>query len=333
LLADGNYSLDQGLQITGNNIIVRSSSGDRSAVVLKGQGMSGGTTHIFWVSGDDITIADMTLRDVANHAVQIHGEQDADRPVLHNLHILDIREQMIKGSYGGGSSGNSSEGGVVQCSRFEFSAGEGVQYYTGGIDVHNGVNWIVRDNTFLNIKSPDSNLAEHAIHFWSDSSGTTVERNTIVNCDRGIGFGLGDRGHSGGVIRNNFLYHDSSSGDVGIGLENASDAEVYHNTVFFENGYPNAIEYRFEGTSATVINNLTNEGITGRDGGSAAVSGNITSAQSSWFTDPSNGDLHLSSSGLVAAGGMGDPLGTTVAEDFDQEARSTTTPDVGADEG
>lgn len=43
--------------------------------------------------------------------------------------------------------------------------------------------WLSSNN--IMIRSPDSTLAEHAIHFWSDSEDSIVERNTIINCDRG----------------------------------------------------------------------------------------------------------------------------------------------------
>ena len=82
------------------------------------------------------------------------------------------------------------------------------------------VNWIVRDNWFRNLRTPagQSGIAEHAIHFWKRCStrpqNIVVERNWIVNCDRGIGFGLVDApgGHHGGasVIRNNMVYNDGA---------------------------------------------------------------------------------------------------------------------------
>ena len=205
------------------------------------------------------------------------------------------------------------------------------------MDAHNAKNWIIRNNTFKNIKSPQADLAEHAIHFWSDSEETLVEGNTIVNCDRGIGFGLGSRGHIGGIIRNNMIYHDSDNGtyntaDVGIGLESVRDAQVYNNTIFQEHDYPNAIEYRFSATTNVLIaNNLTNKAVTRRDGASATVEDNIMSARRSWFVDPEAGDLHLSYPVPEVADQGQAVVGLT--DDFDGEARPQDNGyDIGADE-
>jgi len=210
LIEDGIYTLDSALLIQSNGVTVRSVSGNRSSVTVQGTGMKGGVSHIFLVEADNFTVRDMTLRDVYYHAIQM--QPYAQAPTMVNLHILDTYEQMIKVAFNSSYPAVHSDNGLVENCLFEYSAGIGPQYYIGGVDAHKASNWVIRGNTFKGIRSPSRQIAEHAIHFWSNSQNTLVERNTIINCDRGIGFGLGDRGHLGGIIRNNMIYHDSSEG-------------------------------------------------------------------------------------------------------------------------
>jgi hypothetical protein len=131
------------------------------------------------------------------------------------------------------------------------------------------------------------------------------------------------------------IYRKPNSGafsDVAIGLETSPGTQVYNNTVYMEDGYPNAIEYRFSATGGiTINNNLTNKAIRSRDGASGAVSSNITNATSAWFRRISNGDLHLANSiaGIVDAG-----LSITgLTDDYDRERRPMGQGiDIGADE-
>ena len=332
LLQDGTYALDDMLWVEAENVSVRSVSGDRDTVVIQGQGMSGGVSHVFNVAGSGFSVEDVTLRDVANHAVQL--QPGVDNAVIRNVHVLDTGEQMIKVAYDEGDLSLSSDNGLVESCRFEYSAGVGPQWYIGGVDAHNAKNWVVRGNVFRSIRSPGEDVAEHAIHFWSGSEGTLIEGNTIVNCDRGIGLGLGDRGHVGGIVRNNMIYHDAGEGfaDVGIGAESTTGASIVNNTVFMEHGYPNAIECRFAATSGvTVANNLTNRAIVERDGASATFSSNVTDAEAGWFVHPPSGDLHLASA-VASVVDQGESL-TEVTEDFDGQARPQGSGwDVGADE-
>lgn len=325
LIEDGTYTLSEMLWISGNNVTFRSRSGNRDAVVIRGQGISGNVSHIFNVPGDNFTAADMTIGWVANHAIQIHS--DSDNPVVHNVRFVDTYEQMLKVSYRPGDS-TSSDNGLVEWCVFEYSAGIGPQYYIGGIDAHQAHNWTIRNNVFRYIRSPEADLAEHAIHFWSESSNTLVEHNIIINCDRGIGFGMGDRGHSGGMIRNNMV---STTRDVGIGLENSRNTAVYNNTVYTEN-YGNSIEYRFSGTQGVaIINNLTNAQIASRDGGSGRVETNVTNAQASWFGDTGSGNLRLATAESTVVD-QGQSL-SDVTWDIDCEMRPKGAAyDIGADE-
>lgn len=300
VLDDGTYTLNSALVIRANGVTIGGLSGNRSTVIIRGNGMGGSVSHVFFVEGNNFTARDMTLKDVYYHAVQM--DIDAQAPTLINLHILDTNEQMIKVPYDASRPDTHSDNGRVENCRFEYSAGIGPQYYIGGVDAHHAFDWVVRGNTFVNIRSPDdpddtgANVAEHAIHFWNGSRNTLVEKNTIINCDRGIGFGLGSRGHVGGIIRNNMIYHNAAHdmGDVGIGLETVTDAQIYNNTIYQEHAYGNAIEYRFPATTGLLIaNNLTNRAIAQRDGASAELSNNVTHAESAWFVDPTAGDLHL----------------------------------------
>jgi hypothetical protein len=338
LVADGTYALAQPLALRANGMVVRSQSGSRTAVVLQGSGLTGGITHLFHVFGHDVTIADLTLRNVWNHAVQVHGEapSSADRTVLRNLVIQDTGQQMVKVSYKQGAAA-SADGGLVEGCLFEYTAGIGPQYYIGGIDAHQAQDWVVRGNTFRGIRSPDANVAEHAVHFWSDAGGTLVERNLIVDCDRGIGFGLGNRGHQGGIIRNNMIYHanlGADRGDVGIELESAVGTQVYNNTVYQEHGYPTAISVRWAVSSAYVANNLlrtTGGGqvIWKRDGATLTQEANVTTAQAGWFVDLAAGNLRLS--GAVAAVIDQGVAVAGLIDDFDGRPRPQgAAPDIGA---
>jgi hypothetical protein len=328
---NGTYPLPDLLHIIADSITVQSLNGERDSVIIQGQGMGGGVSHVFLVQGSDFCLRDLTLGWVANHGIQIQGEQNADRPVVSNIHFVDTYEQMLKTSAGGTEF---SDSGLVEYCLFEYSAGIGPQYYIGGIDCHRSRYWIVRNNVFKNIRSPSGSLAEHAIHFWNNSEHTLVESNLILTCDRGIGFGLGSSQHTGGIIRNNMIYHDTTEGfaDVGIGLETAPDAEVYNNTIFFENSYPNSIEYRWPATmNVYIANNLTNKAIVARDGATGIDTNNVTNALPSWFVDVGSGDLHLNyevvsvvDKGIFISG---------LTEDFDGDARPQGPGyDIGADE-
>jgi len=332
LIEDGYYALTSMLYIVADHVVFRSSSGNRSSVTLAGQGMDGNVPHVFLVAASDITIADISLGEVANHGIQVQGEQGANHLFVHNVRIFNTNEQMLKGSYGGESG---SENGIVECCLFEYTQDFGPQYYIGGIDVHKGINWIVRNNTFKNIRSPEEGtIAEHAIHFWSESQNPVIEKNIIINCDRGIGLGLGSSGCAGGMIRNNMIYADDQglNNDVGIGLESARDVSVYNNTIFFDHDYANAIEYRFAASTGNeIINNLTNKAITSRESGSATVRNNITSAVAAWFTESSSGDLHLDDD-IDTVVDAGETL-ADVDDDVDCETRPQGSGyDIGADE-
>ena len=154
------------------------------------------------------------------------------------------------------------------------------------------------------------------MHFWSASRDTLVERNTIIDCARGIGFGLGDGsgagadreydddpspgasgyvGHHGGLIRNNWI--SISEGleyfDTGIELEQAHGARVLHNTLLHPTTAFASIAPRFANTSVSLVNNLM-VSLRERDDATVESSHNSTAASADLFVNATAHDLRLS---------------------------------------
>lgn len=323
LIAPGTYNMGSYVHIIHNGIALRGQTGSRDDVILDFGGMVGGHFGIL-VDADDVTIADLTIRNAADHGVSIQGR---DRPVLYNLHILDINDQLVKVN----PAGDGSDDGLLACSRLEYTTTD-PDGYTNGISAHTAHRWVVRDNEWVRILTSNGTPVP-AVLFWNDSSDTIVERNFFLDCGRGVAFGLND-GHTGGTVRNNmFLFRQPH--DVAIEMADATGWLVAHNTAVLLNpssGLTWGMEARFSSTQGSFVNNLTNMNIwTNRDGAQATSSGDVTNAQTGWFVDALNGDLHLAA-GATAVIDQASSL-PQVTDDFDGDARPIgSAPDIGADE-
>jgi hypothetical protein len=337
LLGDGTYTLSNTLNIVAPSVVLAGKSADARLVVVQGDAMSAtarvGT--LVRAAAARFELRHITLQRSRNHLIQIVGEEDADDARVSECVLRDAYEQLIKVSMDMANSAVTADRGTVENCSFEYTAGIGPQYYIGGIDAHGAKDWLVRGNTFRAIASPNTSIAEFAIHFWNTSSNNTVERNLIIDCDRGIGFGLDGRPNRSGIIRNNMIYHSANThryADTGIALMESPDTAVYNNTVFLEHAASAAIEYRFASTqNVQIFNNVTNKPIRARDGATGIVTSNRTNAVRGWFVYASRGDLHLAGdgAGVIDAGRPASEL----ADDFDGQRRPRDRGiDIGADE-
>lgn len=334
-LADNTYQIAN-LWLWDSNVTLRSASGNRDAVIIDGNYTQ--SQSIFNIRAAYITIADMTIQKAWYHPIHIAG--GGDNALLHNLHIIDGRQQLIKVNTNGQLR---NDYGTLQCSTLEMTD-SGRQMilnnptpnhpcYLNGFDVINGSGWIIRDNLIEGMYCQlGSDMAGPAILAWGGSENTVVERNKVIDSDMGIFLGLSSP-HYGGVVRNNFVKGHAGS-DVGIAAWHAPNAKIVNNTVYSPGGWAYSIEARFsDSTDVLIQNNLTDETIYhDRQGASSTLVSNYQySNASNIFVYPEDGDLHLKTGNLTGITDAGTNHNDR-ADDIDQEVIVDGQPDIGADE-
>jgi hypothetical protein len=326
LLEDGEYALDDTIDLSVPGTVLRSQSGDRARVTIRGHGMGGGVGVALSVSAADVTIADLTVSDVSRHGIQIRGERQASRAVVHNVHIIDAGEQLLKGSVD--REPPFADDGLVACSRFEYRD-TAPSDYTDGVDLIAVRGWVIRDNTFVRIRGPQDQgyVAGPAILVWGNSQDTVVERNVIIDSFRGIAIGLvpgtadyarnsnREFDHQRGVVRNNVICNMASWADEAIEASASTDFLIEHNTVMTAGTNTDwSIGVRYPVSSGVVRNNLTSSRLMQRDGAQPELTGNVTDATPAWFVNADSCDLHLTS---AAVGAIDAAVPTDDREDFD----------------
>ena len=361
LLADGTYNLGaegRYLWIDTPHVTLRSASGDREAVILDD---NYGRTQLISILASNVTVADITIARACTHPIHVMSTSAGHTldTLIYNVHIIDPGQQAIK--INPAAEGYYPDSGVIACSTIELTdAGRPHirnNCYTGGIDMHQGRDWVIRDNHIAGFWCTNG-LSEHGIHLWRGCRDPIVERNVLHNNARGIGFGMATSGtartytddpcpgtsgyvdHYGGLIRNNFIFANrvelftSEAGfDNGISLWNACAVGAYHNTVVSTHPPFSSIEWRFANTSVDLVNNLVSHNLRERNGATATQAGNRIDAPLSLFVDGAGGDLHLRGSaapvidqGVALVPGLCD-------DDIDGDPRPIgPARDIGADE-
>jgi hypothetical protein len=219
----------------------------------------------------------------------LHIARDADNTIIRNNRFIDFNAA-IKGN-----------GELIDDRQYfpDHVLIEGNTFYnntprnTGApvvpIDVVGGRHWIIRDNFFADFAKGAGNKVSYAAFLKGNSDNGLFERN-VVMCEwrhRGgvrVGLSLGGGGtnnpqfcqgrsckieHYKGVIRSNLIMNCPT--DVGIYLNNAASTKVENNTIINTLG----VDVRFNGSFATIANNIIQGRIKDRDGGRHRELGNL----------------------------------------------------------
>lgn len=355
LFEPGTYAMTDGLWIDNPGVTLRSSTGDPASVVLDGQRTV--DTMISPVA-PNITIAEMTLQRPVAHAIHTSGQPGVvvTGVIGYRLRIFDAGFSAFK--MNPTFSDEPSDDGVLACSTIALTDAGRQELgdacpAASGVTGYGAVGWTVRDNDISGFWCP-TGYAGPAVFFGETSADNRIERNVIRDSVVGIQLGVhedaepfrpldelpctdGYYGHYGGLVRDNMI---SATGtgiaasdvgfDTGIALWQVCDASVVHNTVVSAIGAHSSIEYRFDRTTAKILNNLVTDDILIRDDAGAPVVGNISGVGLNEFVDPLAGDLHLVAGSEAIDAGVN--LGEDASpHDIDGDPRGDA-PDVGADE-
>jgi hypothetical protein len=341
LLADGHYKVPRVIVLTGKkNIAIRSASDDPGKVILSGKGWDSDA------KGDDIlhigrcegvTIANLTFSDCRSYGIKVEAENAPKDIHIYNCRFRDIGVRAIKGSASRDPNVRAVKGSVRYC-QFENTKVPPDDWLFGGdyiaaIDMMALEDWTFSENTFHNIKGRNGG-GRAAIFIWVRSRRVMVERNLIVNCDRGIAFGNpGQSTANAGAerlvyvadatIRNNFI---AGGADCGIELWYADGIKVFHNSIWRpERNWSRGIRIGTGTAHTDVVNNLVHGEIR-REGGEARSHHNLAGRIEDYFVDGPSGDLALKAKATGAID-KGEPL-PEISGDI--QGRPRAAPDLGA---
>ncbi|HRZ57680.1 MAG TPA: right-handed parallel beta-helix repeat-containing protein [Candidatus Paceibacterota bacterium] len=342
LLADGHYRLPRAIVLEGKrNIALRSASGDPARVTLSGQGWESGSKeddllHIGHCEG--VTVAHLSFADCRSYGIKVEAEKAPKDIQIYDCRFRDIGVRAIKGSAGQDPNIRAVKGSVRYC-QFENTKVPPADWLFGGdyiaaIDMMALEDWHFSDNLFRNIRGRNGG-GRAAIFLWVRSQRVVVERNLILNCDRGVAFGnpgqstanlAGERlvYVADGIIRNNFI---AGGPDCGIELWYADRIKVLHNTIWRpEQNWRRGIRVGTGTAHTELVNNLVHGEII-FEGGEAQMRHNLTGHLEGYFVSPASGNLALTreANGAIDQG-VPDPEAT---EDISGRPR-VGRPDLGA---
>ncbi len=342
LISPGDYLLEHPLVLDGKrDITLRGETGRPEDVVLHGHGWDHPNQNedlLHVAHCDGVMIADLTFAEARSYGVKVEAENGPRNVHVRNCRFRNLGIRAIKGSAGQDPSVRAVQGSVRFC-RFENTRLPPSDWLFGGdyisaIDMMALEDWTFSDNTFQNIRGRNGG-GRAAIFIWVRSRKVVVERNVIIDCDRGIALGNpgGSTANQQGevpvyvsdtVVRNNFI---RGGADCGMEIWHAQNIRVLHNSIWRpEQNWQRGIRVGAGSSDILIQNNLIHGEIR-MDGGEAEARNNRVGRLDDCFVDTANGDLSLTAKATQAINqGVPHPEATSDIRGRPRDA----TPDLGA---
>ena len=343
LIKDGHYMMPRYVQISADDVTLRSASGHRERVIIDGNQSS--HRELLGVSAcSGVTIADLTIQNIQCNGFKINSETNVQNLTIRNCIIHNIWQRGIKGVK---VPRDNREAIRPKNCRIQYclfyndrpkrlsddSSDIARGNYVAGIDVMFAKNWIISDNVFVGIQGRTYE-GRGAVFIWHDSQDCVIERNIIIDCD--VGLQLGNPHRPGDIryhcvrctARNNFI---TRAPEAGIVTVYTKDCKILNNTIHDpKSRLQRLLRTVFTNDGLLIANNLlSGPGIRNESESKITFLNNLIKDFTNGFIDPARGNLHLKSTATEA---IDNGLALEeVIEDFDRKPREAK-PDIGADE-
>jgi len=343
LIKDGRYMMPRYVQISADNVTLRSSSGHREQVIIDGS--KSRHRELLGVSAcSGVTIADLTIQNIQCNGFKINSETNVQNLTIYNCIIHNIWQRGVKGVKVPKENRKAirPKNCRIQYCLFyndrpkrlsddpdDIARGN----YVAGIDIMFAKDWIISDNVFVGIQGKTFE-GRGAVFIWHDSQDCVIERNVIIDCD--VGLQLGNPHRPSEIryhciectARNNFITRAPEAGIVAVYTK---DCRILNNTIHDpQSKLQRLLRTVFTNDGLLISNNLlSGPGIRNESESKITYLNNLIKDLTDAFVDPVRGNLHLNSTAIEAI----DKGRATaeVIEDFDKESREAK-PDIGADE-
>ncbi len=343
LIEDGHYMMPQYVQISADNVTLRSVSGHRERVIIDGaESRHRELLGIRACSG--VTIADLTIQNIQCNGFKINSETNVQNLTIYNCIIHNIWQRGVKGVK---VPKENREAIRPKNCRIQYClfyndrpkrlsddpADIAKGNYVAGIDVMFVKDWIISDNVFIGIQGRTYE-GRGAVFVWHDSQDCVIERNIIIDCDVGLQLGNPHRPSEiqyhcvRFIARNNFI---TRAPEAGIVTVYTKDCKLLNNTIHDpKSKLQRLIRTVFTNDGLLIANNiLSGPGIRNESESKITFVNNLIKDVSHSFVDPARGNLHLKETALEAIdNGL---VRLEVVEDFDRQRREAKQ-DIGADE-
>jgi len=346
MMAPGRYNISRRVGITTDRVTLRGATGNRREVVIDGDGI--GELVAFTGCGD-VTVADLTIQHAKWNGFKVDSETGVQRLRIYNCVIRNIWQRGVKGVIVPEKDRDKTQPRDCRIEYCLFYNDRAKKFgddeddtsrnfngnYVGGIDVMYARGWTISDNVFVNIQGR-TREGRGAIFLWHETEDCVVERNIIIDCDKGVSLGNAFMPKNRAVklharrciVRNNFI---TRAPQGCIEAANTVDCRILNNTIHDPKNRMRRL-LRVLGACDGLVaadNIFSGPAPAGAPSGKATIENNLVKDLTAAFADPKAGNLHIKAP-LAEVVDRAEKR-TEVADDIDGAKRGPK-PDLGADE-